>query len=373
MSATSSSSRPARKLRDAVVLRDLQRAGDLGQHALGLVDRPQRHEARAVREPARLAARQLERQAGLADPARAGERDHAHVRIGEQRRRGVEVGVAADQRVGRRRQRRHGNRSRPPSLGQQQVEPRILGQHRALELLELAAGLEPEVLHQRAPGVAERVERLGLAAGPIQREHELRVQPLAVRVLGDQRLQLAGHRDVLAQLELEGDALLEGRHLQLGEPGRFGRGEAAQRHVLERPAAEEGERLAPEPGGGLRIAVAAGRAGALAQRLEARQVELLGLDVDRVAGRARDDRLLGPERAAQLREMHLHGLGGGGRRIVAPQLVDEPGGGHRVVPVGQQQDGQQHALLRRLELDRALRPAHVQRSENRVVQRFTHA
>ena len=258
-------------------------------------------------------------------------------------------------------------------LGQQQVERRILREHRALELLQLATGLEPEVLHQRPPGVAERVERLGLAAGSVEREHQLRVEPLAVRVLGDQRLQLAGHGDVLTQLELDLDALLDGGQLQLGEPAGLGRGEAPQRDVRERRAAEEGERLPPEPRGRLRIAVAAGRARPLAERLEAREVELVRLEANRVAGRERHDRLLGAERAAQLGEMDLQGLGGGRRRIVSPQLVDEPRGGHRVLPVRQQQDGQQRALLGRLELDRALRPGHAERSKEREVQRFTHA
>ncbi len=98
--------------------------------------------------------------------------------------------------------------------------------------------------------MAERVQRLGLAAGPVEREHQLRVQALAVRVLGDQRLELAGDRDVLAQLELDRDALLDAGDLELGEPARLGRGEPAQRHVRERRTAVQGERLAPEPGGG---------------------------------------------------------------------------------------------------------------------------
>ena len=177
---------------------------------------------------------------------------------------------------------------------------------------------------------------------------------------------------MLPQLEVDRDSLLETGQLELGEPAHLGAGEPAQRHVGERRTPVEGERLAPELHGAVRVAVAAGRSRALAECLEAREVELLGLDTHGVAGRERDDRLLGAQRAPQLREVDLQCLGGGGGRIVAPQLVHEPGGGHRFSP-RQEQDGQQRALLGRLELDRALRPAHVQRSENREVQRFTHA
>ena len=80
---------------------------------------------------------------------------------------------------------RSGRTARP---GSGQVERRILREHGALELLQLTTGLQPELVHQRLPGMAEGVERLGLATGPVEREHELGVQPLAVRVLGDERL-----------------------------------------------------------------------------------------------------------------------------------------------------------------------------------------
>ena len=66
----------------------------------------------------------------------------------------------------------------------------------------------------------------------------------------------------------------------------------------------------------------------------------------------------------------LCAVGGGAS---APQLVDEPLGGHDIVPVGEQENGQQHALLGRPELDRALRAGHAERPEDGKVKRFTHA
>ena len=53
------------------------------------------------------------------------------------------------------------------------------------------------------------VERLGLASRAVEREHQLAAQPLAQRVLGDQRLELADQLSVAAERELGVDAPLE--------------------------------------------------------------------------------------------------------------------------------------------------------------------
>ena len=78
-----------------------------------------------------------------------------------------------------------------------------------MQLAEGRARLDPELVHQRAAGVLVGLERLGLPAGAIEREHQLRAQPLAQRILGDERLQLADELGVAAGLEVGVDALLE--------------------------------------------------------------------------------------------------------------------------------------------------------------------
>ena len=72
-------------------------------------------------------------------------------------------------------------------LDRGEVEPRILGQDRALELAQPLARLDAQLVGQRAAGVAVGLQRVGLPVGAVQREHQLRPQPLAVGVLGDQR------------------------------------------------------------------------------------------------------------------------------------------------------------------------------------------
>ena len=91
-----------------------------------------------------------------------------------------------------------------------------------LEPLELGAGLEPELLDERGAGAAVGVERLGLAAGAVEGEHQVGVQALAVRVLGDQRLQLGDHGAVAAEREVELQPVLERGQAQAVEPRALG-------------------------------------------------------------------------------------------------------------------------------------------------------
>ena len=133
----------------------------------------------------------------------------------------------------------------------------------ALEALQLAARLEAELLDQRVAGAAVGVERVGLAAGAIEREHQLRVEALAVAVLGGQRLELGDELAVCAaELEVEVDSLLERRQAQLGEPRGLAAGRAVERRVGQRRAAEQRERLAQQLRrlGGRRVGAPARRA-----------------------------------------------------------------------------------------------------------------
>ena len=71
---------------------------DLGGDERGVGERGERDEAGAVGELRGEPVGQLDREAGLADAAGPGEREQAHVGIGEQRGGGDQVGLAAEQR-----------------------------------------------------------------------------------------------------------------------------------------------------------------------------------------------------------------------------------------------------------------------------------
>ena len=290
--------------------------------------------------------RELEREARLADPARAGEREQADVRVGEQLGGGLEVLVAAEQR--RRRERAAARRRRgggaAPARRRVELERRVVGEDRGLQALELAARVEPEVLDQRVAGAPVGLQRVGLAAGAVEREHQLRVQALAVRVLGGQALQLADDRRRGGRAR--GRARCRCSSASRRAPAIRSASIAAgpeQRRVGQRRAAEQRQRLAQQLGGLAAGAASRACATSVSKRCE---VERAGVELDRVAGRAGDDRVR-PERAPQLGDVHLQRLGRGRRRVLAPQHVDQPLGRDDVLAVREQQHRQQRPLLGR--------------------------
>src|SRR5439155_70847 len=124
----------------------------------------------------------------------------------------LELGLAADQRRGRRRAGRRGlGRLRPTCARRlarrgrrgRVAEPELgpLHEDAALELAQLVAGLDAELVDERSAGVPVALERVGLAARAVQREHQLRAESLVQRVLGDETLQLADELGVAAEVE----------------------------------------------------------------------------------------------------------------------------------------------------------------------------
>ena len=112
-----------------------------------------------------------------------------------------------------------------------------------LQLAELLAGLEPELLDERRSRVAIRRERLGLAARAIQRQHQLAREALAQRMRPDRRRELPDQLGVPAVGELALEPSLHGGQTQLLEARDLGLGEVLEREVGERRAAPECQRL----------------------------------------------------------------------------------------------------------------------------------
>ena len=106
----------------------------------------------------------------------------------------------ADRATGRRarsrRARRSPDASSRPQRSRRQLPDRtergILVQDRLLELLELTARLEAELVPEHVASLAVGLERIGLPAGSVQRQHQLCMNALPQRVDGHERLQL-GH------------------------------------------------------------------------------------------------------------------------------------------------------------------------------------
>jgi hypothetical protein len=128
-------------------------------------------------------------------------------------------------------------------LGDGGGEGGILREDRPFELAQPVARLDAQLLDELPAGVLVDLQRVGLPVAAVQREHELRAQALAVRVGGDQRLQLADDLRVPAELELRLDELLERGHAQVVQARDLALREGLVGEVVERAAAPEGERL----------------------------------------------------------------------------------------------------------------------------------
>ena len=104
-------------------------------------------------------------------------------------------------------------------------------------------GSSPSSSDEREPGGSVGLERLGLAAAAVEREHQLAKEPLPHRMRRRELLQLADERRVPSEPELRVDSLLLRLQAQLVEP--FGRepGEVLLADVYERRPAPEPERV----------------------------------------------------------------------------------------------------------------------------------
>ena len=79
------------------------------------------------------------------------------------------------------------------------------------------------------------MERVGLAAAAVEREHQLAAQALAEHVLGDQRLELRHQLVMAAERQVGVDPILERGQPELLQPGDLA--------LRERLAVKIGQRL----------------------------------------------------------------------------------------------------------------------------------
>ena len=220
--------------------------------------------------------------------------------------------------------------------------------------------LEAELVVERAAEVLVDRERVGVPPGPVEREHRLPAQALAQREPRDLGRQLPDQLRVAALHQVRLDAVLETGQAQLVEMIALGLREGLG-ELGERLAAPEPERLAQVRGGGRRLAGLERRAARAAQPVEAHDVDRLRVDLDEVAGRAREEHV-GRQQLAQLRDVDLDHLR---RRVghgVAPEVVDEAVDRDRAVG-RHEQPGQQRPLLEAAERERRAAVEHLHRAE----------
>ena len=89
---------------------------------------------------------------------------------------------------------------------------------RALQPAQCRRRLDTELVPQRLPHPPVDLERLRLPTRSVEREHQLRAQPLSRRVLHRELVELTDDLGVTAEVEVRIDPQLERRKLDLVQP-----------------------------------------------------------------------------------------------------------------------------------------------------------
>ena len=206
----------------------------------------------------------------------------------------------------------------------------------------MLAGLDPQLFDQRPARVLVSLQRIRLALAPVQGQHQLRAEALAVGVHADQRLEPTDQLAMAAKRQLGLVQVLDRGQPLIVQAAGLAPDERLMREVGKWCAAPQRERLLQRRGGALRVA-SSELAPALGEKpLEPVRVEPVGIEPQLVAVLAGNDHRVRavaaarPERLSQARDVDLHGLRRGCRRIVSPQLIDEPLDRKRLVGVQQQ-------------------------------------
>ena len=374
-------------------------AGGADVAAGGVTDHPRRHQLLGdlrvapvgSRRRALLAARPGDgellgggrgherlRQAGLADAGLAADDHHPPGpgrRVAGRLDEPAQLGRAADQSCplvppvplvppGRPRHRRGHRRVRGRCGDQQRpgrarrVEVRRLGEDVGLELSQLRPRLDTDLLGERAAGLGERPQGIGLAAGPVEGEREVAAKPLLERVRGDGRLERPDQLAAGAQRQLGLEGAVESVGVGGLDPGRGLRHPRLARQLGQQRTVE-GERLVVAlRRGGVRAGRQRGRRRP-AEVVEPREVDDVPVGRESVPARLGDEddvppasRPPGLELPAQLGHVGLEGCGGPRGSARTPHVVDEPVRGHRPIEV-EQQRGEDRPLLAPAEVGRA--------------------
>jgi hypothetical protein len=217
-----------------------------------------------------------------------------------------------------------------------------------VQVPELPAGLNAELVDQDDARSLISLERLCLPSRPIEREHQLPPQALAPGVLLDERLKLADQLIVAAIRHVPLEELLETGQTQLNETGYLDLREGLVRELGQRRSPPQRQRIS--------------QPSLLLQLLEAGQIEPIRLHPQEIARRPRLHTVL-PEQLPQARHVHLKRLVGGLGRVVLPERVDQAVARNHVVGV-QQEHHQQGLLFRAPQFQRSSVLHYLERTED---------
>jgi hypothetical protein len=198
-----------------------------------------------------------------------------------------------------------------------------LGEDRPLELAELRARLDAELLDERLPHSSIGSESVRLAARAVEGEHELRAEALPEGRRGDKFLEFRNHLCALAKLQVCLEPFLLGQQAQLLQARDLRLRERLVGEIGQRRAAPEAEPDRELGGGNSRVALRERIPPFGEQPLETGDVDGLRIDRQQVAGRPRRHNVRA-EQLAELGHVHLDHVPGRRGRRLAPEPVDDP-------------------------------------------------
>ena len=263
-----------------------------------------------------------------------------------------------------------GSRDRDGSAGRRrQAERRIVGEDLGVQKLQILARLDTQFLDEQGSRVAIGGQCVGLAARPVQRQHQLAAQGFAERMLDDEGLQLRDSSGVVAEREVRLDATRERHEPEFQEAIPLGGGEIVGSKLGQRWPAPQLERLADHRRRVPRVAGVEGDPSASDQGLEPADIDFVCGDSEPVAAALGLQQTVA-ERLPQLIDVAVDDLGRSDGRVVAPDLVDQGLGGHDLL-APQHEQGQQGAWFGRADLDIAAVPADHERAEDAELHRLS--
>ena len=230
-----------------------------------------------------------------------------------------------------------------------------------MELAQLGPRLEPELIDEESHAPV-RCEGVRLPAAAVEREHQLRVQTLAPRMLAREPLQLGDELRVAARRQLGLHPQLDDGHAKLLQAPDLRDGERGARELGQRRSSPERQRGPQQLARALGLRSRQRPSSRTDLVLEPSEVELLEAHVEAVSGRrghhdggvaerCPEARHVDPDRPHRVR---LH--------VVAPQRGSQPFSAHGLVGV-EEQDGQHGTRLGAAQRDRSAVVHHFERPE----------
>jgi hypothetical protein len=197
-----------------------------------------------------------------------------------------------------------------------------MGEDRRFQPHEFRRGVQPQFLEKSFALPFVGAQRFGLAAAPVQRQHQLCRQTLAQRVFVDGTLKLGDRRCRSAAGQQRIEPGLNDGLAQFLQPHRGRPGPLSVCHIGECCPAPQRQRLVECIESSLRLRWQ-DRHPLCRKGLEAPGIESGGSQLEDVPVPPPDDRRRIAEDPAEDRDVALHGAEHRRRRVVAPQVLDQ--------------------------------------------------